>query len=97
MSNSSIAFLRLADQARSRGKARMLRAGHGQRLVRGCPASLNHLLVLIDFQPDSNVALEFASELAELFNSRLTLMHGGKRLRSPGLKRDRQAAGLDPR
>ena len=78
------------------GKARMLRAGHEQRLVPGCPASLNHLLVLIDFQPDLKVALEFASELAERFNSRLTLMHGGERLRPPGLERDQQAAGLDP-
>jgi hypothetical protein len=78
------------------GKARMLRAGRGQRLVRGCPARLNHLLVLVDFQPDSNVALDFASELAELFNSRLTLMHGGERLCPPGLERDKQAAGLDP-
>jgi nucleotide-binding universal stress UspA family protein len=78
------------------GKARMLRAGRGKRLVRGYPASLNHLLVLIDFQPDSKVALDFASELAELFNSRLTLMQGGERLCPPGLERDQQAAGLDP-
>ena len=78
------------------GKARMLRAGHGQRLVRGCHASLNHVLVLIDFQPDSKVALEFASELADRFNSRLTLMYRGERLRPPGLERDQQAAGLEP-
>ena len=60
-------------------KARVLRAGHGQRLIFGCPAQLNHLLALIDFQPDSHVTLAFASELAELFNSRLTLMHGASR------------------
>ena len=78
------------------GNARMLRAGHGQRLVRGCPARLNHLLVLINFQPYSKAALDFASELAERFNSRLTLMHGGEPLHPPGLQRDQEAAGLDP-
>ena len=78
------------------GNARMLRAGHGQRLVRGCPARLNHLLAIIDFQPNSKVALDFASELAERFDSRLTLMHGGELSRPPGLEREQQAAGLDP-
>src|SRR5205823_5068566 len=64
-------------------KGRLLRATRGQHLVPGCPWKLNHLLVLADLQPGSKKALDFAIELAELFDSRLTLMHGGDLLRSP--------------
>ncbi|MBV9997538.1 MAG: hypothetical protein JO015_00335 [Verrucomicrobia bacterium] len=46
-------------------KAHMLHASRGQRLIFGCPPKLNHLLVLVDSQADSNAALDLATELAD--------------------------------
>lgn len=77
-------------------KARMLHASRGQRLIFGFPAKLNHLLALIDLQPNSNAALDCASELAELFNAQLTLMHGGQLLRPPITGRGDPAEVFDP-
>ena len=76
-------------------KAHILRASRGQRLAFRYPPKLNHLLVLIDLQPGSNAALDFATELAELFDSQLTLMYGGKLLRPPGLERGDPAEAVD--
>lgn len=37
--------------------------------------NIQHILVPIDFSPDSEQALDYAMELAQRFQSRLTLMH----------------------
>jgi hypothetical protein len=50
----------------------------GQHCFPGLPARLNHALVLSDLSPASQPALEFALEVAESFQARLTLMHGGE-------------------
>jgi nucleotide-binding universal stress UspA family protein len=76
-------------------KAHTLHASRGQRLNFGCPLKLNHLLALVDFQPESKAALDFATELAELFQAQLTLMHGGRLLRPPVAERGDQAEAFD--
>jgi nucleotide-binding universal stress UspA family protein len=58
--------------------APLVRARCGQHCFPGLPARLNHLLVLSDLSPASQPALEFALEVAEHFQARLTLLHGGQ-------------------
>jgi nucleotide-binding universal stress UspA family protein len=57
---------------------RLVRARYGQHCFPGLPARLDHVLVLSDLTPASKPALEFALEVAERFQARLTLMHGGE-------------------
>jgi hypothetical protein len=57
---------------------RLLRVTRNQRLVSGCPSNLGHLLLVADLHPASRSAIEFAIELTEQFDPRLTLMHGGE-------------------
>jgi nucleotide-binding universal stress UspA family protein len=59
------------------GRARLLHAVANQHWIAGCPQSMNHILLLADQHPDSQGAITFAIGLAEPFNARLTLMHGG--------------------
>lgn len=76
-------------------KAHMLHASRGQRLIFGCPPKLNHLLVLIDFQPGSNAALDLATEFAERFQAQLTLMHAGELSPPPSAGRGDQGDAFD--
>src|SRR5690348_3721493 len=63
--------------ASSNPEACLLRAVAGQHWLSGCPRTLKHVLLLADRHPDSKGAIDFAIELAEHFDLRLTLMHGG--------------------
>ena len=56
---------------------RLLRVSRSQPLASGSVSKLNHLLLVADLHPASKGAIELAAELAEQFNPRLTLMHGG--------------------
>ena len=56
---------------------RLLRVSRSQPLASGFISKLNHLLLVADLHPASNGAIELAAELAEQFNPRLTLRHGG--------------------
>lgn len=58
-------------------RAHLLHAVAGQPWIAGCPQSINHILLLADRHPDSQGAIDAAIGLAEPFNARLTLMHGG--------------------
>lgn len=55
----------------------LLHAVAGQQWITGCPSSMDHILLLADRHPDSQGAIDLGIELAERFNARLTLMHGG--------------------
>ena len=58
--------------------APFVRARCGQHCFPGFPARLHHVLALSDLTPASQPALEFALEVAEHFQARLTLLHGGQ-------------------
>ena len=58
--------------------APLVRARCGQHCFPRFPARLNHVLVLSDLTPASQPALEFALEVADYFQARLTLIHGGE-------------------
>ena len=58
--------------------APLVRARCGQRCFPGFPVRLHHVLALSDLTPASRPALEFAFEVAEHFQARLTLLHGGQ-------------------
>jgi nucleotide-binding universal stress UspA family protein len=58
-------------------RARLLHAVAGQHWIAGYPQSMNHILLVADRHPDSEGAIDVAIGLAEPFDARLTLMHGG--------------------
>jgi nucleotide-binding universal stress UspA family protein len=72
------AAARVAPPSNEKAGAPLVRARCGQRCFPGFPARLRHVLALSDLTPASRPALEFALEVAERFQTHLTLLHGGQ-------------------
>ncbi|MBV9998933.1 MAG: universal stress protein [Verrucomicrobia bacterium] len=69
-------FMQLASPPKN-ALSPLLHAVAGQQWISGCSPSVDHILLLADRHPDSQGAIDLGIELAERFNARLTLMHGG--------------------
>jgi nucleotide-binding universal stress UspA family protein len=91
---NKISLMQLASPPNTR--ARLLHAIADQHWIAGCPQSMQHILLLADSHPGSQEAIDFAIGIAERFNARLTLMHGGNLRSDPAFWTSDSLEAPDP-